>query len=82
MPKIRAGEYTFVTNNQSDFARIYGKEEVHAGLIVVIPNVVPSRQRELFAAALEHIRDQDLTNTVVEIDVVGDRVVCRDYRYP
>ena len=38
MQTIRAGEYTFVTNNRSDFTSLYGKETVHPGLVIVIPS--------------------------------------------
>ena len=82
MPKIRTGEYAFVTNDMAHFMRIYGQEELHAGLIILIPSVTPARQRELFRAALSHIGDRDLTNTVVEVEIVGDGVTCREYAYP
>jgi hypothetical protein len=43
--------------------------ELHAGLIVVVPNVRPIAQAELFARALHEIaRIPDMTNKVVEID--------------
>lgn len=29
MPRIRAEGYTFVTNNYTDFKRLYAKEELH-----------------------------------------------------
>src|SRR6267154_1187334 len=34
MPKVQAGEYTFVTNNRTDFAVLYTQEELHAGLVI------------------------------------------------
>jgi hypothetical protein len=52
MTKIRREDYTFVTNNRTDFTALYAKEELHAGLVIILPNVTPSRQRELFRAAL------------------------------
>ncbi len=52
MARIRTEEYTFVTNNRTDFTALYGREEVHAGLIIIVPNVVPARQRELPARGL------------------------------
>ena len=82
MPKIRTGEYTFVTNDMAHFMRIYGQEELHAGLVIIVPNVVPSRQRELFQAALSHIGNRDLINTVVELEIAGDGITCREYAYP
>jgi hypothetical protein len=81
-PKSRPENYTFVTNDMAHFMRIYGREELHAGLIILIPNVTPSRRRGLFRAALSHIGHRDLTNTVVEVDIVGDGITCREYEYP
>jgi hypothetical protein len=55
MARIRSEDYTFVTNNRTDFTALYAREELHAGLVIIIPNVTPSRQRQLFRAALAHI---------------------------
>jgi predicted nuclease of predicted toxin-antitoxin system len=82
MPIIRREEYTLVTNNRTDFTALYGKEELHPGLVIILPNVTPSRQRDLFRAALLHIGERDLTNTVLEVDLVGARAICREYPYP
>jgi predicted nuclease of predicted toxin-antitoxin system len=70
MPRIRADAYTFVTNNRTDFTALYGKEDSHAGLVVIIPNVTPARQREMFQAALIHIGSRDLPNNVIEVFVL------------
>ena len=82
MDRTRASEYTFVTNNRVDFAAIYGREEIHPGLVVIVPNVVPSLQRELFRAALAHIGGRELVNTLVEVDVTDAGVRCREFPYP
>ena len=76
---VRQQDYTFVTNNRSDFLLLYGKEPLHAGVIIIVPNVMPARQRELFTAALEYIGARDLTNTVVEVKYAGSRIVCSEY---
>lgn len=81
MRVIREQEYTFVTNNRSDFLALHGKEPLHAGVIVIVPNVVPS-QPELFAAALKHIGTRDLTNTVVEVRFARDDTQCSEYELP
>jgi predicted nuclease of predicted toxin-antitoxin system len=52
-------DYAFVTNNRSDFLGLYNRAPLHAGLIIIVPNVTPSRQRELFQAALDHIADRE-----------------------
>lgn len=45
---IREGEFTFVTNNAKDFRKLYAQKEIHAGLVILIPNVPPTQQRALF----------------------------------
>ena len=82
MQVIRTQEYAFVTNNRTDFLALHGKEPLHAGVIVIVPNVIPSQQRELFAAAIKHIGTRDLTNTVVEVRFVGDDIQCSEYEFP
>ena len=51
-------------------------------MIIIVPNVTPVRQRELFSAALHHIGTRDLTNTVVEVDYAGNRIECLEYILP
>ena len=78
---IREREFTFVTNNGPDFVALLGKEPLHPGIIIMVPNVTPVLQRELFQAALDHIGARDLTN-VVEVKYEGDRIVCSEYALP
>ena len=82
MRRVQSGEYTFVTNNRTDFATLYSQQELHAGLIIFVPKVTPTRQRALFQAALSHIGGRDLTNAVLEVDVEGTTVVCAGYPWP
>ena len=82
MATIRAQDYTFVTNNRSDFLALHGREPLHAGVIIIVPSVTPVRQRELFNASLEHIGTRDLINTVIEVKYVGNRIVCSEYALP
>ena len=82
LPVIREREFTFVTNNGPDFLALIGKEPLHPGIIIIIPNVRRALQRELFKAALDHIGERDLTNTVVEVKYSGDRIVCSEYLLP
>jgi hypothetical protein len=69
MTRIGEEDYTFVTNDRTDFAALYGKEELHAGLVIIVPNVIPARQRKLFRAALSHIGQRDLINAMLEVDL-------------
>ena len=82
MATIRTQDYTFVTNNGSDFLAFYGQEPLHAGVIIIVPNATPIRQRELFNAALAHIGARDLTNTVVEVKYSGTGIKCSEYALP
>jgi len=82
MITIRREDYTFVTNNRTDFTTLYGKEKLHAGLVIILPNVTPSRQRDLFRAALSHIGKRDLINAVLEVGFVGAKASCQEYSYP
>jgi predicted nuclease of predicted toxin-antitoxin system len=82
MTTIRRNEYTFVTSNVTDFIALYAKEELHAGLILIMPNITPVHQRELFRAALSHIGKRELINAVLEVDLSGATAICREYLYP
>jgi predicted nuclease of predicted toxin-antitoxin system len=79
--KIRAGDFTFVTNNAVDFRRRFRDEAVHPGLVILIPNATPSVQRTLFLAALDFIGDRDLVNRVIEVDLRGATLVIREYEF-
>ena len=52
--RIVKDEFTFVTNNRVDFIRLFGKMELHAGLIVIVPNLIPALQRALLVSALQY----------------------------
>lgn len=82
LPVIREREFTFVTNNGADFLALLDREPLHPGLIIIVPNVTPVLQRELFKAALDHIGARDLTNCVVEVKYLGDRIMCSEYGLP
>ena len=82
LPVIREREFTFVTNNGADFLALFGKEALHPGIVIIVPNVTPVLQRELFKAALDHIGARDLTNSVVEVKYVRDQIVCSEYALP
>jgi hypothetical protein len=82
MTIILERDYIFVTNNRSDFLALYGQAPVHAGLVIVVPNVKPALQRELFHAVLDHIGQGDLVNAVVEADYFGNEIRCRRYPFP
>ena len=77
--RVVENEFTFVTNNRGDFVRLFGKMELHAGLIVIVPNVVPSVQRALFEAAILYMLGKDLINSAIEVSIDGKTVKCIEY---
>jgi predicted nuclease of predicted toxin-antitoxin system len=82
MSRILENDYAFVTNNRSDFLDLHGQEALHPGVIIIVPNVTPDLQQELFRAALKHIGTRDLTNTVVEVKYLRSRIECFEYVLP
>jgi predicted nuclease of predicted toxin-antitoxin system len=82
MAIVMEHDYTFVTNNRLDFLALYGKKAVHAGLVVIVPNVTPARQRGLFNAVLEHVDSRHLINTVVEVNYIDQQIECVKYAFP
>jgi hypothetical protein len=82
MAVIRQQDYTLVTNNRADFLTLHGKQPLHAGVIIIVPNVMPALQRELFRAVLDHVDARDLTNIVVEVKYTGNQIVCSEYDLP
>jgi Domain of unknown function (DUF5615) len=80
---IAAGDFTFVTNNARDFVKLYRLLDIHAGLIIILPNVRKSEQRRLFGLAIDAvgIAGSDPVNQLVEIDADG-RVTFRQWPDP
>ena len=75
-------DYTFVTNNRTDFLALYRRTQLHAGLVIIVPNIKPALQRQLFEAVLHLIGERDLVNTVIEVGYSGEEVECRQYPLP
>jgi predicted nuclease of predicted toxin-antitoxin system len=83
MAPIREGDLTFVTNNAKDFRRLYAREDIHAGLVILIPNVPPSEQRELFDAALDDLEvSPGLINEALEVGIVEGDIQITRYELP
>ena len=83
MPVIVSGDYTFVTNNARDFRKLYKKQALHAGLVIVIPQVAPDRQRSLFETVLAEIaKGSSMVNEVIEIALDGNEAVLTVYALP
>jgi predicted nuclease of predicted toxin-antitoxin system len=80
MPVIRDGNFILVTNNGKDFLPLYAKEEVHPGLVIIIPGSLErEKQVEFFGLVLDVIEPMpDIVNKVVEIFSDGS-VEVRDW---
>lgn len=83
MAPIREGELTFVTNNARDFRRLYAREAIHAGLVILIPNVTPDLQRILFDAALDDLDGGvGLISEALEVGLVDGGIEITRYDLP
>lgn len=82
MRRIVDEDFTLVTNNAADFRRLYAREELHAGLVIIVPQVSPDRQRSLFATTLDELADEELVNQVIELELAGDELIFNRYALP
>jgi hypothetical protein len=71
VPVLLEDDLILVTNNGPDFtALLSSPDTVHPGLIVLVTQVAPAVQVELFRAVLDHLDGrEELVNTVIEVDV-------------
>lgn len=69
IPLIRREGFVFVTNNAKDFLKLYALENIHAGLVVIVPGGIAAEvQLRLFGAALDAMEaEPDLINRIVEV---------------
>jgi predicted nuclease of predicted toxin-antitoxin system len=78
-----AGDLVLVTNNRSDFLRLYATRPIHAGLVILIPNVGRIVQRRLFGEALTELaKIGEPINRVLEVNMDGDDVTFDFYHLP
>jgi predicted nuclease of predicted toxin-antitoxin system len=77
------GDFVVVTNNASDFRRLYAVQPLHAGLVIIIPSVNRVEQQRLFLGALDELaRVGEPVNRVLEVDIEGDEVTFKLYDFP
>ena len=77
------GDFVLVTNNGSDFRGLYASEELHPGLVIVVPNVAQEKQILLFRAALERLEElSDPINKLLEVNIDGDDITLKLYDFP
>lgn len=77
--RIVKDEFTLLTNNRVDFLRLFGKMELHPGLIVFVPNAPPKLQRAMFEGVLRYLQGKELINSVLEVHLRGKAVECVEY---
>jgi predicted nuclease of predicted toxin-antitoxin system len=80
--RILKDEFTFVTNNRMDFIGLFGRMELHAGLIVIVPNLAPAMQRCLFQVAIQYLAGKSLINAVIEVTSDCKTATCVEYELP
>jgi len=77
------GDFVAVTNNASDYRQLYSPTPLHAGLVIIVPNVDRRTQRRLFRSALDKLATiGEPINRVLEVDLEGDEVTFRLYDLP
>jgi hypothetical protein len=77
------GDFVLVTNNASDFRRLYASQPLHAGLVILIPAVDCVLQQRLFKTALDELAILgEPLNRVIEVDLDGDDVTFAVYDLP
>jgi predicted nuclease of predicted toxin-antitoxin system len=69
LPIIRSEDFVFVTNNARDFIRLYARENIHPGLVIIVPGGISADvQTRLFARVLDEIEIvSDLINRIIEV---------------
>lgn len=82
MPRILGDDFCFVTNNAADFRRLYADVQLHAGLVILVPQVAPTMQRELFSVLLDQLDSEELINEAIEIRIVEGEAIFDRYTLP
>ena len=83
MQHAREQDFVLVTNNAVDFRQLYAAQPLHAGLVILIPNVDGEMQQRLFAGAIEQLAlHGEPINQVLEVDLEGDEATFTIYELP
>jgi predicted nuclease of predicted toxin-antitoxin system len=83
MQHARDQDFILVTNNAADFRKLYAAQPLHAGLVIVSPNVSGEMQHRLFMAALGELAHHgEPVNQVLEIDLDGEEAIVGFYELP
>jgi predicted nuclease of predicted toxin-antitoxin system len=77
------GDLVLVTNNVADFRRLYAAQDLHPGLVILIPNTDRETQVRLFRAVLARLGTmRDLVNKGLEVDLADERITFVEYELP
>lgn len=69
VPYVIENDYVLVTCNARDFFKLYANEEIHPGLVIILPEDLKiDEQVVFFSLVLDRIEEEDLVNKVVTID--------------
>lgn len=83
MQRIADDDFTFVTNNAVDFRKLYARQAIHAGLLIIVPAVSPTTQRDLFNLLLDEMdAGGEPINEAIEIRVENGEGVLDRYSLP
>jgi len=76
-------ELIIVTNNASDFRKLYAAEPLHAGLVILVPSVGRELQKQLFSGALDFLAGSgEPINQALEVGIEGEDIVFSLYDLP
>jgi len=76
-------DFVLVTNNAADFRRLYADASLHAGLVILIPNVPTGLQKRLFKGAMDKLTEYgEPVNRVLEVDLDGEDMIFDLYELP
>jgi predicted nuclease of predicted toxin-antitoxin system len=76
------GDFVLVTNNAVDFRKLYKAQPLHPGLIIIVPQLEPEKQRAFFAAALAELAKEEPINTVIEVKFTAGTATVSKYTLP
>lgn len=73
-------DYVIVRNNRRDFLKLYIQQELHGGLVILVPRAHRAKLDELFIRALDQLAlsHNDIMNKLVEV-VLDGTVHVRDW---
>lgn len=58
------------------------RQDGTAGLIIIVPNVVPTLQCGLFAASIQYLAEREPINSIIEVTLKGKVVKCIEFHLP